>query len=89
MSLVRQLDPLFDASSPSLRLPHLQSIHDVRAVRSGALMFVDLIAVLPADTTMRDAYVVQEGIKRRLVNSRKEISEVRVKLIPSLEEEQQ
>jgi divalent metal cation (Fe/Co/Zn/Cd) transporter len=82
MSLTRQLDPLFDDSSPSLRLPHLQSIHDVRAVRSGALMFVDLIAVLSADTTMRDAFVVQEEIKRRLVSHRKEISEVRIKLVP-------
>ena len=87
MSLVRQLDPLFDVSSRSLRLPHLQSIQDVRAVRSGALMFVDLIAVLPADTTMSDANVVQEGIRRRLMSSRKEISEVRVKLVPDTSSE--
>lgn len=82
MSLVRHLEPLFDPSSPSLRLPHLQSIHDVRAVRSGALMFVDLIAVLSSDTKMGDAFVVQEEIKRRLVSYRKEISEVRIKLVP-------
>ena len=79
---MRQLDPLFDASSPSLQLPHLQSIHDVRAVRAGARMFVDLVAVLSADTTMRDAHLVQEEIKRRLMSSRKEISEVRIKLVP-------
>jgi divalent metal cation (Fe/Co/Zn/Cd) transporter len=89
MSLVRQLDPLFDTSSPSLRLPHLQSIYDVHAVRSGAHMFVDLIAVLPPDTTMRDAFVVQEGIKSRLVSYRKEISEVRVKLVPEVSLEEQ
>jgi divalent metal cation (Fe/Co/Zn/Cd) transporter len=79
---VRQLEPLLDPSSSALRLPGLLSIRDVRAVRSGALMFVDLIAVLPADTSMREAHIVQEGIKRQLVSQRKEISEVRVKMVP-------
>lgn len=80
-SIVRQLEPLLDSSSP-LRLPDLLSVRDVRAVRSGAVMFVDLIAVLPPDTLMREAHVVQEGISKRLRSQRKEISEVRVRLVP-------
>ncbi|KAF8590979.1 hypothetical protein K439DRAFT_1627409 [Ramaria rubella] len=87
-SLVRHLEPLFDESSASLRLPHLLSISEVRAVRSGALMFVDLVAVLPANTSIRDAFVVQETIRRRLISQRKEISEVRVKLVPDEKVEQ-
>ncbi|GJJ06574.1 hypothetical protein Clacol_000767 [Clathrus columnatus] len=82
MSIVRQLNPLFNPSSPSLQLKHLTAIRDVRAVRSGAHMFVDLVAILPPQTTMVEAYFVQEQINKRLVSFKKEISEVRIKMIP-------
>ncbi|KAF8530452.1 mitochondrial iron ion transporter [Hysterangium stoloniferum] len=83
--LIQQLDPLHDPSSPSLRLPHLVCIRDVRAVHSGALMFVDLTAVLTPETTVNEAFFVQEEIRRRLVNYRKEITEVRVNVVPANE----
>lgn len=82
MTIIRQLNPLFDPSTPSLQLKHLTTIRDIRAVRSGALMFVDLVAVLPPQTTMVEAYFVQEQIRERLFAFKKEISEVRVKMIP-------
>lgn len=82
MTIVRQLNPLFDPSHSSLRLKHLTAIREVRAVRSGALMFVDLVAILPPQTTMAEAYFVQEKINQHLIAFKKEISEVRVKMIP-------
>jgi len=54
-------------------------IHDLRAMRAGATMFVDVIADVPPAMTMRDAAVIEKDITQRLKSVRREISEVRVK----------
>lgn len=57
----------------------LLGIHDLRAMRAGATMFVDVIADVSPTTTMRDAVVVERNITDKLKSVRREISEVRVK----------
>lgn len=57
----------------------LLSIHDLRAMRAGATMFVDVIADVTPTMTMRDAAVIERNITERLKSARREISEVRVK----------
>ena len=57
----------------------LLGIHDLRAMRAGATMFVDVVADVPPVMTMRDAAVIEENITQKLKSVRREISEVRVK----------
>lgn len=57
----------------------LLGVRNVRAMRSGALMFVDLIADVPHNMSVHDATVLEERIVSVLKETRKEISEVRVK----------
>jgi len=57
----------------------LLGIHDLRAMRAGATMFVDVIADVTPTMTMRDAAVIERNITERLKSARREISEVRVK----------
>ncbi|KAF9648557.1 hypothetical protein BDM02DRAFT_3155671 [Thelephora ganbajun] len=62
-------------SSPSTLL----GIHDLRAMRAGATMFVDVVANVSPTMTMRDAAVIERNIAEKLKSVRREISEVRVK----------
>jgi len=57
----------------------LLGVHDLRAIRAGATMFVDVIADVPPTMTMRDAAVIERDITQKLKSVRREISEVRVK----------
>lgn len=57
----------------------LLAIHDLRAVRAGATMFVDVVADVSPAMTMRDAAVIERNITEKLKFVRREISEVRVK----------
>jgi len=57
----------------------LLGIHDLRAMRAGATMFVDVVADVSPAMTMRDAVVIERNITEKLRGARREISEVRVK----------
>ena len=57
----------------------LLGIHDLRAMRAGATMFVDVVADVSPAMTMRDAAVIERNITEKLKGARREISEVRVK----------
>jgi len=59
--------------------PPLLGIRDLRAMRAGATMFVDVIADVPPTMTMRDAAAIEGDITKKLKSVRREISEVRVK----------
>ncbi|KIJ47858.1 hypothetical protein M422DRAFT_163449 [Sphaerobolus stellatus SS14] len=83
LALAQQLKPLYE--DPSLRIPNLLSVQDLRAARSGALMFVDLVVVVPNQATMLEAYIVQQEIRKHLKAFKKEISEVRINLVPESE----
>lgn len=80
-------DPLPDSHShnrsnsqdQALILPALLGVHDLRAMRAGATMFVDVVADVSPLMTMRDAAVIERNITGRLKSVRREISEVRVK----------
>ena len=67
--------PPHQAPSPSALL----GIHDLRAMRAGATMFVDVVADVSPVMTMRDAAVIEKNITQKLKSVRREISEVRVK----------
>jgi divalent metal cation (Fe/Co/Zn/Cd) transporter len=89
--LIRALNPLLPPSpSASTEAPHpnsrqipspstLLGIHDLRAMRAGATMFVDVIADVSPAMTMGDAVVIEKDITEKLKAVRREISEVRVK----------
>jgi divalent metal cation (Fe/Co/Zn/Cd) transporter len=57
----------------------LLGIHDLRAMRAGATMFVDVVVDVSPTMTMHDAAVIEKNITEKLKSVRREISEVRVK----------
>ncbi|KAI0915789.1 hypothetical protein AcW1_003709 [Taiwanofungus camphoratus] len=67
------------------RTENLLAIRDLRAMRAGALMFVDLIADVPRTLSVEEASSLEETISRTLRAARREISEVRVKFHPVAE----
>jgi divalent metal cation (Fe/Co/Zn/Cd) transporter len=90
--LTRALNPLLPNPSTSAESttkdshPHqvpspsvLLGVHDLRAMRAGATMFVDVVADVSPTMTMRDAVVIERNITEKLKSARREISEVRVK----------
>ncbi|KAG6832620.1 hypothetical protein H0H92_014456 [Tricholoma furcatifolium] len=75
-SMEKTLHPLLHSStSPS----HLLGVRELRARRSGSLLFVDLTAMVTPTMSIRDASALEEKIARTLKEARKEINEVRVK----------
>ncbi|KLO08221.1 hypothetical protein SCHPADRAFT_835637 [Schizopora paradoxa] len=70
----------FSSSSPHLN--PLLSISNLRAQRSGANIFVDVDARVPASLSIIDAIATETRIRDALLDVRKEIKEVRVKFIP-------
>lgn len=73
-------DPLTHSHlHPHSRPSALLGIHDLRAMRAGATMFVDVVADVSPTMTMRDAAVIEKTITQKLKSVRREISEVRVK----------
>ncbi|CAE6365516.1 unnamed protein product [Rhizoctonia solani] len=58
----------------------LLGIRNVRAVRSGSLMFVDLTADVPAGMTVLDAHDVEKRVRDAIMQGRSEVKEVRVHL---------
>lgn len=86
-SLLRALDPLLPPNgsakaigSPSER--SLLAVKDLRAMRAGALMFVDLTAEVPRTLNVADTSALESRIARSLKAAKKEITEVRVKFSP-------
>ncbi|KAG8722183.1 hypothetical protein FRC08_005932 [Ceratobasidium sp. 394] len=58
----------------------LLGVRNVRAVRSGSVMFVDLTADVPAEMTVSDAHEVERRVRDAIMESRSEVKEVRVHL---------
>ncbi|KAG6915458.1 hypothetical protein DXG01_011362 [Tephrocybe rancida] len=78
-SIERCLKPLVNSAvSPS----SLLGVRDLRARRSGSLLFVDLTATVPPTMTIHDTSALDEKITRTLKEARREIIEVRVKFKP-------
>ncbi|CAE6476113.1 unnamed protein product [Rhizoctonia solani] len=67
------LDPLVQPRS-------LLGVRNVRAVKSGSLMFVDLTADVPAAMTVLDAHEVEKRVRDAIMEGRSEVKEVRVHL---------
>ncbi|KAI9068329.1 cation efflux protein [Trametes sanguinea] len=84
--LLDALQPLLPPSpsaastgSPSTDLLHLS---DLRAMRTGANMFVDVVAHVPAGLSVARAVAVEDRIREALVSARRDVKEVRVKFRP-------
>ncbi|KAF9813691.1 hypothetical protein IEO21_05407 [Rhodonia placenta] len=97
--LAKALDPLLpssDSVAARSRTPsraqvenhteNLRAIRDLRAMRAGALMFVDLTAEVPRTLSVEEASDLEGKISRALKGARKEVAEVRVKFRPVDEE---
>lgn len=81
----------FTSRSPSdtqieYHTENLLAIRELRAMRTGALMFVDLIADVPRALDVEGTSALEAQITRTLKAARKEIAEVRVKFRPVDEE---
>ncbi|PSR73904.1 hypothetical protein EW026_g2324 [Hermanssonia centrifuga] len=94
ITLLDALEPLLPSNhgstTPSQIEQHtenLLSIKDLRAMRAGALMFVDLTAEVPRMLSVEDASTLEGKIARTLKQARKEIAEVRVKFHPTESDE--
>ncbi|THV02330.1 cation efflux protein [Dendrothele bispora CBS 962.96] len=73
-SLQHTLDPMLEASDSSIR-----SITGLRARRSGSLLYVDLVAEVPAALTVQELLDLETQILATMKEKRKEVVEVRVK----------
>ena len=90
-TLLESLRPLLPsttqrAATPSQIAEHtenLLAIRNLRAMRAGAIMFVDLVAEVPHTLSVADASTLENKIARTLKKARKEIAEVRVKFHPT------
>ncbi|KAH9940443.1 cation efflux protein [Epithele typhae] len=85
-TLMSALEPLISSRqpdpAPSPALDPLLAVTDLRAMRSGAHMMVDLVAHVPAGLSVEDAATLEERIHDALVRTRREVKEVRVKFHP-------
>lgn len=61
---------------------NILGIKNLRAMRAGALMFVDVEVEVPSRLSIGEAKEVEDEIERRLREKRKEIKEVRIKFYP-------
>ncbi|QRV94296.1 mitochondrial metal transporter 2 [Ceratobasidium sp. AG-Ba] len=66
--------------TPLLTRDGLPGINNVRVVRSGSVMFVDLTADVPVQMTVSDEHGVEAQIRDAIMESRSEVKEVRVHL---------
>ena len=74
--------PPSSPSSPSEGPAPLLDITDLRAMRTGANMFVDVVAHVPAGLSVVQAVEVEARIKGALVEARRDVKEVRVRFKP-------
>ncbi len=75
--------PSPDAARTNGHLPAaaetLLAVSDLRAMRTGANMFVDLTAHVPAQLTVEEVTAVEGRIREALVEARRDVKEVRVR----------
>ncbi|EJF60357.1 cation efflux protein [Dichomitus squalens LYAD-421 SS1] len=91
------LRPLLPSSSPSdatlsdgQSRPTTQTllgISDLRVMRTGANMFVDLTAHVPAQLSVNEATAIEQRIRDALVKVRRDVKEVRVRFCAVASEE--
>ncbi|THG94102.1 hypothetical protein EW145_g8211, partial [Phellinidium pouzarii] len=67
----------------------LLAVDDVRAVRAGALLFVDVRVRVPKTLPVVEAAALEERMRVALVDVRREVAEVRVKFVPTDEEKKE
>ncbi|KDQ10104.1 hypothetical protein BOTBODRAFT_36534 [Botryobasidium botryosum FD-172 SS1] len=81
-SISSLLKPILSASpsssSSSSKYTHVIAIRDIRALRRGGNIFVDLTVELPRNTSMQGALGVEERIRKTVMEGRKEVREVKV-----------
>ncbi|KZT68255.1 hypothetical protein DAEQUDRAFT_728063 [Daedalea quercina L-15889] len=80
-------DPALSSLTPSVtqlqaHTENLLGIRDLRAMRVGGLMFVDLIADVPRTVSVGETSALEAEIVRTLKEARKEVKEVRVRFHP-------
>ena len=75
-------------TQPRPSMDALLRVSDLRAMRTGANMFVDLTAHVPADLRVADAAALEEHIREALVAVRKDVKEVRVRFHPVSKDDQ-
>ncbi|CDO77691.1 hypothetical protein BN946_scf184969.g42 [Trametes cinnabarina] len=88
--LLEALQPLLPtpsspSSTPSLTCTtsvELLRLSDLRAMRTGANMFVDVVAHVPAGLSVARAVAVEDRIRDALVKARRDVKEVRVRFRP-------
>ncbi|KAJ7703115.1 cation efflux protein [Mycena rosella] len=78
-ALKEALEPLLASSTSPTSSPSLLAIRHVRGRRAGSLIFVDLVAEVPKTLTVHEATILEEQISQTLKETRKEVTEVRVK----------
>ncbi|THH32293.1 hypothetical protein EUX98_g1898 [Antrodiella citrinella] len=90
-SLLRALHPLLPSetsphiatsSQVELQTENLRGIRDLRAMRAGALIVIDLVVDVPRSLSVESASAIEQIIAETLRKARKEVSEVRVKFNP-------
>ncbi|KAI8975826.1 cation efflux family-domain-containing protein [Trametes punicea] len=69
-------------SQDDSRQSALLALSDLRAMRTGANMFVDVVAHVPAGLSVAHAVEVERRIHEALVQARRDIKEVRVRFRP-------
>lgn len=60
----------------------VKGVEEVRAMRSGALLFVDVRVRVPKELTMGHASMLEQRVKDALTAVRQDVFEVRVKFVP-------
>ncbi|KZW00286.1 cation efflux protein [Exidia glandulosa HHB12029] len=82
--LVRVLDSITDQTVTEGARAHakLVALDNLRAVRSGSLMFVDVTARVRDDATLGELNQIEDLVRDRLVARKKEVHEVRVRFRP-------
>ncbi|KAI0768760.1 cation efflux family-domain-containing protein [Trametes elegans] len=85
--LLDALRPLVASPGPSSPLSHAQAetlleVSNLRAMRTGATMFVDVVAHVPGQLNVEQAVRVEDRIREALVRARRDVKEVRVKFKP-------
>ncbi|KAI0356398.1 hypothetical protein OH77DRAFT_1424062 [Trametes cingulata] len=70
------------SASPASAEGILLGISDLRAMRTGANMFVDVVAHVPRGLSVERAVEVERTIREALVEARRDVKEVRVRFRP-------
>lgn len=82
-TLFDALQPLLaSASASTSEAGNLLGVSDLRAMRTGANMFVDVVAHVPARLSVEGVVDVERRIREALVGARRDVKEVRVRFRP-------